>query len=320
MVPSQKLNMKQAFALAELAVKKGNVVDALHLYNTILKQFPQHPQATRKLRELKKDPPQDQMNLMMHLIRSNRPDQAEHIGAALLRQFPASVNLFNLLGAALQRQKKLEQAAQIFDQAIAVAPNYAPAYYNRGNILKELELPKKALESYDRAIELKPDFIDAYTNRGVLLNEMGQSEKAVESYDRAVLLTPHSAVAYYNRGTALADSGLVDKAAADYKKAISLDPRLAKAHYNLSAMKRYRTGDSQIGLMEQIVSNQNVSTPDRMRIGFALGKAYEDIGEYDKSFYYYNLGNRLRKSTLIHDIKNTDAKIKKLKKIFKEFS
>ena len=44
-----------------------------------------------------------------------------------------------------------------YDRAIALKPDYADAYSNRGTALKDLKRPEEALASYDRAIALKPD-------------------------------------------------------------------------------------------------------------------------------------------------------------------
>ena len=50
--------------------------------------------------------------------------------------------------------------------AIALKPDFAEAYNNRGNALWDLQRPVEALASYDKAIALKPDYAEAYDNRG----------------------------------------------------------------------------------------------------------------------------------------------------------
>src|SRR5262249_51868148 len=52
-----------------------------------------------------------------------------------------------------------------YDRAIALKPDYAEGFYNRGNALHELERFDEALASYDRAIALKPDYAEAFHNR-----------------------------------------------------------------------------------------------------------------------------------------------------------
>ena len=62
--------------------------------------------------------------------------------------------------------KRSEEALASYDKAIALKPDYAEAYNNRGNALMDLKRPEEALASYDKAIALKPDYAEAYNNRG----------------------------------------------------------------------------------------------------------------------------------------------------------
>ena len=62
--------------------------------------------------------------------------------------------------------KRPEEALASYDKAIALKPDYAEAYSNRGNALRDLKRLEDALASYDKAIALKPDFAEAYNNRG----------------------------------------------------------------------------------------------------------------------------------------------------------
>ena len=44
-----------------------------------------------------------------------------------------------------------------YDRAIGLNPEYAPAYYNRGNAKAELGRHEEAIADYDRAIGLNPE-------------------------------------------------------------------------------------------------------------------------------------------------------------------
>ena len=59
-----------------------------------------------------------------------------------------------------------------YERAIALKPDYADAYYNRGVALAELDRPREALESYERAIALKPEYAEAHNNRGIVLDHL----------------------------------------------------------------------------------------------------------------------------------------------------
>ena len=112
--------------------------------------------------------------------------------------------------------------------------DYAEAYSNRGNALKELEQLGEAVASYDKAIGIKSDHADAYYNRGIALKELNQLNEAVASYDEAISIKADYAEAYSNRGNALQGLKQLDEAVASYDKAISIKPDYAEAYWNKS--------------------------------------------------------------------------------------
>lgn len=58
----------------------------------------------------------------------------------------------------------------------------------------------EAIEDVNKAIKLYPEFAEAYYNRGNLMAVSGQLPEAYEDYTRAIELDPNLGEAYYNRG------------------------------------------------------------------------------------------------------------------------
>jgi len=56
---------------------------------------------------------------------------------------------------------RLDDALASYDKALELKPDYAEAFYNRGNALKEMNRLDDALASYDKALALKPDYAEA---------------------------------------------------------------------------------------------------------------------------------------------------------------
>src|SRR5262249_39761634 len=84
-----------------------------------------------------------------------------------------------------------------YDKAIALKPDFAEAFNDRGNILRELQLFDEALASCDKAIALKPDYAEAFYNRGNILMELQRLDEAVVSCDKAIALKPDYAEAQF---------------------------------------------------------------------------------------------------------------------------
>ena len=60
---------------------------------------------------------------------------------------------------------RFEEALASYDRALAVRPDYAKAFVDRGDTLRELKRFEEALASYDRAIALRPDYVEAHCQR-----------------------------------------------------------------------------------------------------------------------------------------------------------
>jgi tetratricopeptide (TPR) repeat protein len=126
------------------------------------------------------------------------------------------------------------RAIQLYDQAIALDPLNAVAFYKRGNALKNLGRLDAAVASYDKAIERKPDYAHAYCNRGVVQQSLGFASAALSSYDRATALDPTDVIAHCNRALLLQECSRWHEAIASYDRAIAIDPQSSEAHYNRS--------------------------------------------------------------------------------------
>ena len=73
------------------------------------------------------DPPQDQLQPLIELYNQGQLQQALFQTMQLLEQFPNSVTLYNIQGAAIPALGNLEAAIDSYNKAIAIKPYYAEA-------------------------------------------------------------------------------------------------------------------------------------------------------------------------------------------------
>jgi tetratricopeptide (TPR) repeat protein len=57
-------------------------------------------------------------------------------------------------------------SVEAYNKALAIKPDYAEAYNNMGNALKEQGKLEEAIEAYNKALAIKPDYAEAYNNMG----------------------------------------------------------------------------------------------------------------------------------------------------------
>lgn len=141
----------------------------------------------------------------------------------------------NNLGTALQQAGRHDDAVAHHQRAIAIMPDYAPAYNNLGASLRAGGRLDEAIAAYEKALTLKPDFASASYNLANALLAKGQAGASVDQFRKA-LQASDSVESHNNLGLALAARGDADGAMAEFRAALRLDERSVHAHRNLGNM------------------------------------------------------------------------------------
>ena len=126
-----------------------------------------------------------------------------------------------------------EAAARDLDEAIAQAPDWAAAHYERGKLWLRADDMVKASESFQRAAELLPGFGPAWANLGGTLGELDRPQEALAAFERALALDPSSPQALNNVGVVRRELGRLGESEAAFRQVIQLTPGMAFGHYNL---------------------------------------------------------------------------------------
>lgn len=129
--------------------------------------------------------------------------------------------------------KDANKAAELFEQAVKLDPNYALAYagsaYAHWTIafygVNEDEEYPKAMNAVQKALALDENLAEAHSNLGHILHlyEWKHAE-AEKSHRRALELNPNSPSVHSLYALHLLDMGRFDEAIAEMKTAIDLDP------------------------------------------------------------------------------------------------
>jgi tetratricopeptide (TPR) repeat protein len=136
------------------------------------------------------------------------------------------------LGAALHEAGRMDEAVARYEKAIAIQPDYLPAYNNLGVTLRTQGRLEDAIHAYQRGLAVG-DYADLHFNLANALIASGRANEAESHLKRALATSPASAGTHNNLGMALAEQGRVDEAAAEFRAAIAADPTSSTAHRNL---------------------------------------------------------------------------------------
>ncbi len=167
------------------------------------------------------------------LLRAGKiQDAVRHFDLAL-RFKPDFAEAHYNLGVALQQTGKIEEAIRHFEQALQLKPDFAEAHYNLGVASVQRGKMQEAIGHYEQALLIKPDLDGAHNSLGVALQQTGRLNDAIRHYEQALRISPGFAEAQYNLAVALQRQGRYAEATESYRKAIELKPRLADAYLGL---------------------------------------------------------------------------------------
>jgi len=148
---------------------------------------------------------------------------------------------------------------------------------------------------------------EAHTALGISCIEHDDIERAIEEFNQALTLKPDDVGANVRLGLLHAGYGQPDKAATYYQKALSLDPLSGEATYGLACLGSSPDLTGDVERMESALSSPGISNPDRIQIGFALGRVYEGLEQYDRAFAAMHEANRCQRNSISYSLDEEKA-------------
>ena len=220
-----KLSVDQALMKAKSYAKKGEVAEAEKIYLSILKNFSKNQRALKGLASLNhvkgkndsKGLPQEIINELLKLLNKGDSSSVFHRSQILTKQYPDSFILWNIFGVSAAQLNKFEKAIDAFKKSISLKPDYAEAYNNLGNVLKDQGKLDEAINAYKNSISINPNRAETYSNRGTIFYNQGKLNEAMESYKQSILLNPNYAEAHINLSCTLFNYGKYQEALNEYE-------------------------------------------------------------------------------------------------------
>jgi tetratricopeptide (TPR) repeat protein len=188
-------------------------------------------------------------------------------------------------GLQLAERQRFDDALANFDQANALAPDFAEAWICRGIVLAHLGRLDDAAASYGRALALKPD-AEIFGNRGAALYRLGRFEEAAASYANALALEP-DAQTFHSRGAALYHLGRFDQALESYDGALALKPDYAEVfNSRAAALVKLARFDEALESIDRAIALGSGSAEVCQGIGLGfhhLGRLDDALACYDRA-------------------------------------
>jgi len=238
---------------------------------------------------------------------AGRLQEAAEIYRQVVAMQPRNPEALRLLGMIARQQGRLDEAIELIEKSIAIEPARAEAYHNLGDALRSAGNLDAAAAAYARACQLRPDWAEAHGAMGNLLRDQGKLEAAAAAYSRAIALRPELPVGHFNLARVLHDQGQLAEALAAYRKAIQLKPDWADAHNKLANVL-WDTGN----LDEALTAYARAIElhPDHPAANWSMAKILLEQGQTERAIEFFRKAVQLNPNNAKAHFNLGDALIK----------
>jgi tetratricopeptide (TPR) repeat protein len=259
----------------------------------------QDPEAALQLAEkaiaLRPQDPASYHHLARDLIAQRRVAEAALYLRKALNLAPDAPSLLQDLATALGEIGERDEALGLWTRFTQVHPRLLVGWVKLGGLYLAAKKFHEAFVCGRKAIQLSPESAEARLLIGLaLLGGDGGAFEAEAHLSKVVALKPEGLTGHSAYGLALQEMGRFDEARPHFEKAIEISPFHGQAYHSLISTRRTTEADQP--LLEKLsrqLEHPAASPLDRSYMRYALGKAQEDLGDFEVSMGHYDQANSL---------------------------
>jgi tetratricopeptide (TPR) repeat protein len=306
--------------LGSVLAMQARYEEAVPCFEEALRLEPQLPLAHKKLGEalaalgrgrdadaafeeyFEQDAAKGQVALALDHLRAGRKAEAVEILRNALRDNPDNVDAMRILAQTYFRDKeRLSDAEALLRRATELAPGFTAAWMLLGGVLHEASRHRESIEVFQRLTSLEPRNAAAWGGLGNAYAHAGDVEGSRQAYERSLAIDSRPPGVQMGLGHVLKTLGDQAGALAAYRAAIAGKPDFGEVYWSMANLKVFRFDDSEVTAMEEQLKRNDLSDSAEIHFRFALGKAYEDRGDHDTAWHYYDTGNQKQRKQVFHD-------------------
>jgi len=201
--------------------------------------------------------------------------------------------LLNIAATQLEQQGNYQQALQLLERAVAIAPKDVGARNALGLCLQRLDRPAEALAHIDELLRQHPDLPFAHASKGHALIALGSLGQAKQSHLRALELDPSIFTSVAALASIATHRGQHEEARAWAERALKLAPGFPDAVLSVAAAD-LAAGDrdsAEKGL-RHLIMDSRAGPSDRARATGLLADVLDAGHRYDEAFEAYEACNQ----------------------------
>ncbi len=321
--------------LGEIHALQRRFEEAVASFQTAIRLDPRLPLARKKLGQalaalgrgdeadaaleawFEQDPDRLQVAVALDHLRAGRKDEAIATLRKALRENPDNVDALHTLAQAWWGdEERVSDIEALLRKATELAPGLVAAWIMLGLLLHQSDRSEEAIACYQRAGEIEPDNPAVWSGLGADYAQIGDMEKSAAAYGRSVVLQPGQPGIHMSHAHALKALGRQAEALREYRAAIAQNPDFGEVYWSMANLKVFRFEPAEVAAMEEQVKREDLSPSADVHFRFALGKACEDAGDYDRAWEFYHSGNQRQRPLVSYDPVGFEARHQQMAEVF----
>lgn len=232
---------------------------------------------------------------------------ANKLSRQLVEGFPADSEHWLLRCRVLLKQNDLAAAANAAAKANALADGEsAVALALHAHCQMKLGAFAQARKAATEILSLPDVPASTLDTAGVVLSHCHCLSLAAQCFERAAKIQATNAHYLFNHATALRSLGRLEQSEQILNDVLERDPRYWEAYLARSALRRQTRERNHINLLLNALSAAGLPDAAVINLNYALGKEFEDLGQYPQAFErFQSAGDKRRQRSdyqVSHDV------------------
>lgn len=216
--------------------------------------------------------------------------------AQVLLVAPDDAQVHFMAGVADLQTRQVSSALAALLKASQLEPGRADYVAHYSKALALVRRLREACVAADQAMALAHDDPLILDMLGQVYLQANAIVPSATAFRRAVALRPGHAPFRFNLGYALAAMGDIPNAERELEACIGLEPRHWAAHLSLAKLQRQTVQSQHCERLRSLLERHGRDPGAQIFLNIALGKEYEDLGDYPMAFEHYARGKAAARS------------------------
>jgi tetratricopeptide (TPR) repeat protein len=252
----------------------------------------------------------------INALGADRLELSGRLADKIIDKRPRCAEALSVKAEIAKRAGRREEAELLYAECVEIAPDCALYRYNHAVMLSQPKTAERAFAELEILLRSDPRNPLYRMRNADLLKATGKYAEAAECYRELADDFPRAGNIQVNYGSLLRTIGHREECIAALRKAAAILPSRGDIWWSLASLKVYAFADTELAMMERTSTRSDLSSYDRVCLHFALGKAYDDRKEYEKSFSHYVRGNAVQRIGMNYNADQTTGLVSRAKSVY----